>query len=135
MEENNIQSNPTEGNTEPTGDKTFTQDDVNRIVSKRLAEEKSKSEADLAKREQELKQREFKLNAKEILTANGMPEGLMDAFNCSDEETLKNSIKIVKSFAEEYAKSRVEVKKVGTGHIKSSGYMADPVRTAMGLGK
>lgn len=137
MEENNnnIQNNPPEGNTDSTGDKTFTQEELNRIVSKRLTEEKLKGEADLSKREQELKQREFKFKAKEILTANNMPEGLMNAFNCSDEESLNRSIKMVKEYADECVKSKVEIRRVGTGFTKSKEFGSDPVRAAMGLTK
>ena len=50
-----------EENIQPEGEKTFTQEDVNRIVSKRLSEEKQKAEADIAKREAQLKQKEFQL--------------------------------------------------------------------------
>ena len=51
-----------------TGEKTFTQDDVNRIVQERLAKEKTKNsgEADFAKREQELEKIAPKVLEKKI---------------------------------------------------------------------
>ena len=55
MDENKTtNTNPESG----AGAKTFSQDDVNRIVGERLAAEKRKGEAALAEREQQLAQRE-----------------------------------------------------------------------------
>ena len=49
------------------GEKTFTQDDVNRIVSDRLAKDREKASKELNEREQELAQREFRLNSRQKL--------------------------------------------------------------------
>ena len=128
------QNNPIEGN-EPKGDnRTFTQEDVNRIVSKRLAEEKTKSEAELAKKAAELEEREFKLNSIEILRASGLPDELLSALNAKDEETLKDSIKAVKSYINRQYK--VETSRTGTGftggnHDNRNG--DSYIRQAMGL--
>ena len=50
---NNINQNANPAADQGTGEKTFTQEDVNRIVGEGLAKEKAKNsgEADLAKRE------------------------------------------------------------------------------------
>ena len=88
----------TGGNADPAqGNKTFTQDDVNRIVQERLAKEKSKSEAAIAQREQELSQRELLLSAKEKLTAKGLPLELLDALNMSSPEALDKSLTILEN--------------------------------------
>ena len=59
------------------GEKTFTQEEVNRIVSERLSKEKGKINADreasYAKREQELNIRELKLKARESLNEKNLP--------------------------------------------------------------
>ena len=76
-------------NTSPesgAGAKTFSQDDVNRIVGERLAAEKRKGEVALAEREQQLAQRELLLTAKEKLSESGLPVELMDALNVSQSE-------------------------------------------------
>ena len=52
-------------------EKTFTQDQVNAIVGKRLAEEKTKTDADLVQREQELARREYQYAARDTLTKRG----------------------------------------------------------------
>ena len=53
------------------GEKTFTQDDVNRIVSDRLAKDREKASKELNEREQELAQREFRLNSRQKLIDKG----------------------------------------------------------------
>lgn len=91
-------------NTQPegNGEKTFTQDDVNRIVGERLAKEKSKNDSDFIKREQELQQRELAIRAKEILADKGLPKDLADVLKYSDEESLKSAVdKILKLKNEE----------------------------------
>ena len=98
----NQNANPATG--QGTGEKTFTQEDVNRIVQERLAKEKAKSsgEADFLKREQELAQRELHITAKELLSEKGLPVQLLDALNCTDKETLKKSIATIETVFNEY---------------------------------
>lgn len=98
----NTNADPAVG--QETGEKTFTQDDVNRIVQERLAKEKAKNngEADFAKREQELAQRELDMTAKEMLSEKGLPVQLLDALNCTDKETLEKSIATIETVFNEY---------------------------------
>lgn len=49
------------------GQKTFTQDDVNRIVGERLARDREKASEEVSKKEQELADREFRLNSRQKL--------------------------------------------------------------------
>lgn len=104
MEEKNMNQNADPATSQETGEKTFTQEDVNRIVQERLAKEKSKNngDADFAKREQELAQRELHMSAKEMLSEKGLPVQLFDALNCKDEETLKKSISTIETVFNEY---------------------------------
>lgn len=91
MEDNTINQNTNPATEQGAGEKTFTQEDVNRIVGERLAKEKAKNsgEADFAKREQELARRELHMTAKELLSEKGLPVQIVDALNCADEETMK----------------------------------------------
>lgn len=96
-----------------TGERTFTQEDVNRIVQERLAKEKAKSsgEADFAKREQELARRELHMSAREMLAEKGLPTKLLDALNCTDKDALEKSIATIETVFNEYKeKSRGEIK-------------------------
>lgn len=125
-----------------TGEKTFTQDDVNRIVQERLAKEKAKSsgEADFAKREQELAQRELHMTARELLSNKDLPVQLFDALNCTDEETMKKSIATIETVFNEYkAKAAGNIKFVGfqpgaSGIMPKAEAAGDlEIRQAMGL--
>lgn len=88
----------TNTNTNPVaGEKTFTQEDINRIIGERLAKEKAKGEATLAEREQQLTQRELLLTAKEKINAMGLPVDLLDALNVSSPEALDKALNTVKT--------------------------------------
>lgn len=98
MEDNMTTQNP------GTGDKTFTQDDVNRIIGERLAKEKTKGDTDFSKKEQELAQREIRLSAKEMLSEHNLSVQLIDALNCTSKETLEKSISIIEQVMKEKTK-------------------------------
>lgn len=72
--------------------KTFTQEQVNAIVSKRLAEQKAALEADFVKREKDLGKREMCIRAKEMLTEKGLPKELSDVMRYDTEEELVKAI-------------------------------------------
>lgn len=110
-----VRTNQTEGINAGTGEKTFTQDDVNRIIGERLAKEKAKGEAEISKREQELAQRELRMTAKETLSTKGLPADLLDALNCSDRETMEKSIATIEKVFNEY-------KANATRNIKFKGF-------------
>ena len=105
----NINQNGQQQPTEPTpgvtggqgSERTFTQQDVDRIVAARLAQDR----ADRAKpspvdeREQALKAREAKLDCREYLDAQGYPAALLDVLDSSDAARFKASVeKLVKAF-------------------------------------
>lgn len=75
-----------------TVEKTFTQEEVNRIIGERLSKEKAKSDAELGKREQDLQQREMAVRAKELLAERGLPKDLASVLRYSDEESLIKAI-------------------------------------------
>lgn len=77
------------------GERTFTQEDVNRIVQERLARVKTDAAPDLQERERQLEQRSLYLDAREKLADAGLPKELLDALNCSSKESMEKSIKII----------------------------------------
>lgn len=145
MDENTMNQNTQ--NADPaaeqgTGEKTFTQEDVNRIVGERLAKEKAKNsgEVDFAKREQELAQRELHMNAKELLSEKGLPVQLFDALNCTDKETMEKSIATIeKVFSDYKANATSNIKFTGFQPGSASAKPSAPagedleIRKAMGL--
>ncbi len=93
-------------NTDPSvnqgaGEKTFTQDDVNRIVQERLAKDREKASKELGEREQELAQREFRLNSRQKLIDRGYPDSIMDALNCSSEEAFDKALDVIDGLIKE----------------------------------
>ncbi len=73
------------------GGKTFTQDEVKRIVSDRLNREREKlaQQPETDEREQALKAREARIDCREWLTSNSLPAALLDVLDCSDAEKFK----------------------------------------------
>ena len=103
MNENNVnQTEPINTQPEDNGvqaEKTFTQDEVNKIVSDRLAKERSKAEQvksdEDAQRAAELTARENKLICKEYLMDNNYPMEMLDCMDTSDPEKFKNNAKSI----------------------------------------
>lgn len=97
-------------NPEGAGEKTFTQEQVNQIISERLARDRAKGEAALAEKEQQLVQRELLLNAKERINEMGLPVELLDALNISSPEALEKSLNTVKAVLEKTKSEATPVK-------------------------
>lgn len=91
-----LQNTSTEGTQTSTEGKTFTQEDVNRIVQERLAKEKSKTNEDLEKRAAELDMRERKMDAVQKLRENGLPDYLVEALNMETDEAFQKSMEAIK---------------------------------------
>ncbi len=132
MENENQNTNP------ESGEKTFTQDDVNRIVGERLAKEKNKGEQDSSKKEQELIARENQLLAKEMLIEKGLPKELHEALNCADKETLEKSIGIIESVIKERMKENPKATRKGVtpgegNHTSEHNVDDADIRSVMGL--
>ena len=100
----NTEQQPTTPTPEASGDqggeRLFTQDDVNRIVSERLARERQKTEpAAVDVREAELKARESRLDCRDYLedlvkggkAASGVA-GLIDVLDTSDKEKFQKTV-------------------------------------------
>lgn len=104
MENNNtdIQAG-TQTGAEGTQEKTFTQDEVNRIVQDRLAREKGKGSEELEKRESALNYRERKMNAVDELRKNGLPDYLAEALNLNTDEDFQKSMEAIKRMKGESA--------------------------------
>ena len=95
------ENNTGEAGTNPgTDEKTFTQDQLNQIVGERLQKERQKAEADIAKKEQELQQREFLLNAKTTLATKGLPETLIGALNMSSPEAFEKALDTLEKYVD-----------------------------------
>lgn len=121
--------------------KTFTQDDVNRIVQDRLAKDRAKASEEPGKREQELNNREFRLNSRQKLIDRGYPESIMGALNCSSEEAFNKALDIIDSLIKERTpdkeQEQLEQRRARfTGPMNNSSFSGkreDPIKKAMNL--
>lgn len=98
QQQTQTQQDPTPG---AKGGRTFTQDDVNRIVSERLAHEREKLQASAkdTEREKALAAREARLDCREYLDTQGYPTALLDVLDSSDTDKFKAAVeKLVKAF-------------------------------------
>ena len=74
-------------------EKLFTQEDVNRIVSERLARERAKAEPSPEDaREADLRAREARLSCREYIAETGFPDGLLDILDTSDLDKFKAAV-------------------------------------------
>lgn len=71
------------------GGRAFTQEDVNRIVSERLAREREKPVDD--EREKNLKARESRMDCRDYLDSKKYPAKLLDLLDSSDVEKFKST--------------------------------------------
>ena len=128
MENNNNTSN--EGTS--TEQKTFTQEEVNRIVQDRLAKEKSKGNEDLERRTRELDARERRMNAIDELRKNDLPDYLVDALNMNTNEDFQKSMEAIKKMKGQ-TKSSEEIIGIGNpiGIVKKGG--GDDLARSFGL--
>lgn len=133
-----------EQQTAETAGKTFTQEEVNAIVQKRLERERSKQGADEkpaaeeTDREQELNQRELNIKLKETLLAKGMPIDLADILRVSDEKDIEPVLTRLGDYAKSVNKDNNNKDNKPTGFqlgapTPENNEQVDPYRKAMGL--
>lgn len=87
-------------------ERTFTQDELNRIVQDRLAKDRAKASEEMEKKEKELAQREFLLNSRHKLIDRGLPEKIIDALNCSSDEAFDKALDLIDELLKERTPSK-----------------------------
>lgn len=128
MENNNMTANQQE-------ERTFSQSELNSIIGKRLSEQKQQQESELAKREQELKEKEFRFNSRQKLIERGYPEDLLDILNCGDEASLDKSLSVIDKIIGERSTAPSDIRITslkGMGHVQRNP-KDENIRSAMGL--
>ena len=96
--ENNNTNTQTEGNNtqqtagDSTEPKTFTQEEVNRIVQDRLARERRGTGQTIEERELDLTRRENRMKCAEKLTEAGYSKELLDILDTSNAETFMENV-------------------------------------------
>ena len=140
MDQNTMNNNP------ETGERTFTQDDVNRIVGERLSKEKAKADAALAEKEQQFAERERQLanrealvDLKDQLKEMGLPGELLPVLNVQDKEALKTALDALKSYIDTQIANRKGYKvienRLRTGSFDTDDGINTQLRKAMNLNR
>lgn len=75
-------------------EKTFTQEEVNRIVQERLSRTR-KDMPDFEAREKELARKELVLQAKDLLSDKGLPKELAGILHFTNEQELKEAVALL----------------------------------------
>lgn len=112
------QDNKPMNNNPENGGRTFTQEEVNRIVGERLAKEKARygaqDDAALAEREQAFAEREKALAEKEalfeikdMLHEKGLPAELLPVLKAGDKAALETALKALEEYAKNKGRGRV----------------------------
>lgn len=116
--------------------RTFSQEDVNNIVQKRLAEEKAKYEKQLQDMQAEVTRRENRLSAAGKLQAKGLPSELIDLVKLDDEKSMDDSIALLEKTHKQTQSSAVPTRIQGATPASSVGTQSgDRIREAMGLNR
>lgn len=120
-------------------EKTFTQEQLNAIVGKRLSEQKQQQDAELVKKTEELNKREMVLKAKEMLSEKKLPKELAEVLKYDNEEELKKALDILenvrgfkKEDMEDQAKS--EYKVLEDNRLPKSNYPEKDISLAKAFG-
>ena len=95
MNTQNPNAETAEASAENTGEKMFTQEDVNRIVSERLNRAKRDSSPQIEEKEKLLAQREARLSCREYLSEQGKPSVLLDILDTSDFDKFKANVELM----------------------------------------
>lgn len=97
-----------QANTQEPGERTFTQDEINRIISRRVAEERAKADAVLAQREAEIVQREYEYHVQTVIKEKKLPLRLLDALKGGDKATFDASVAIIEELLDVPFKEAVQ---------------------------
>ena len=111
-------------------DRTFTQAELDQIISERLRKERAKLTAEAQQREAELNRREQLLNAKEEWSRRGLPISLLDSLDITKDGALDAAAAVLEDLkkSSHTADDRGGSPDSCTMHIES-----DPMRNAFGL--
>ncbi len=144
MDNNNMNTETntaTQANNNGEQEKTFTQEQVNAIVSDRLARDRQKQTEEMSKKEKELADREFRLNSRQKLIDRGLPEDMLDVLNCSSEDAFNKALDKLEAFIKERTPDPVnaELEKnrarftAPMNNASFGGMREDPIKKAMNL--
>lgn len=133
MDNTNQNADPASG--QGTGEKLFTQEQVNTIVQDRIAKEKAKYEKQIADMKAEVSQREKRLEAREKLAEKGLPAELADLVRLDDDQAFNTSLELLERTFKQGHQEPPKKDTAAKHYVPRGGTTVDcdPVREAMGL--
>lgn len=147
-EEKNTALEEPQGNTgEETAGKTFTQEEVDKIVEKRLNRERKKftsmlegkdpKQMELEERENAVTKKELQLEVRDKINEKGWPSELYEFLNYTDKESCEKSIETLDDLISAAVNLEMEKRLIGGKPIKkgqnSLEETSDSLRNAFGL--
>lgn len=133
MADTTNQAQDTQQTNDGDAQKTFTQAEVNQIISERLSRERAKTEPTQEQmRVDELNAREAKLSCKEYLLEKGYDSRLLDVLDTSSPDTFRQAADLLQEIA---AEKETPIKIVGATPASGTGgaKMPDPIASAFKL--
>lgn len=126
-------------NNEQGTERTFTQEEVNRIVQDRLNRSKNTTEATkLEEREKELEKKGLMLEAKELLQKKGLPKEFAEILNYTDSKSLEEAVEVIEGHFKTSSEQRdAEFIPLGGNELPKGAktpLSQDGMRKAFGLG-
>ena len=135
--QNSVDTPETSGSAERENKKTFSQEELNRIIGERLSKGRSQRETELSEREQELEQKELIFAAKEELSAEGLPIELLEALNISSKKAFTKSFSILREYLDRKVPAVTPGFKIGISYddnAETQGF-GNSIFEAMGIHK
>lgn len=111
-------------------EKKYTDDDVDRIVSRKLSAQKKRLQkafedehtlSELEQREKNVLMRELKADAKDMLIDRGLPSALAQLLDYSDKDAMSHSLDDVESIFNSSVEQAVKARLRGTPPRRSAG--------------
>lgn len=112
-------------------EKKYTDEDVDRIVSRKIARERERMSklfneeqqvSEIEQREQKVLMREMKADAKDALTDRGFPIQLADFLNYEGKEEMEKSLEVICDTFSEIVEREVKRMLKGSTPIRGNGY-------------
>lgn len=108
--EENLNINPV---AEELQNRTFTQEDVDRIVGERLAKEKKRAAAEVEQQRQVLEKRERYIDARDMLIKRRLPIELLDVLDYADTEKFGNTLSMLDGIIQNQVQTEISLRLEG----------------------
>lgn len=121
-------------------EKTYTEQEITRMINDNLANYKQQVETEYAEREKALKQKEFEYSATQLLRSKNLPDSMIKFLKGDDMDNFSASVEAVAAYIDYAIKQQIQTHRKGIdsgidpGYYSSTQYTNNNgIRDAMGL--